>query len=118
MDADGGAVKQEVVVRTAVEFPYIPGYLAYREFPAIEACFRRLDPPPDLLMIDGQGVLHPARFGIACMAGVTLGVPAIGVAKSLLVGNVGRLAARVCPGVPDIASGHLILSRGPIPAEL
>src|SRR3989454_4309021 len=91
MDDDGDDVLQEVAFETRPEFPYIPGYLAYREFPAIESCFRRLDPPPDLLMIDGHGVLHPARCGIACVAGVRLDRPAIGVAKSLLVGLVGEV---------------------------
>jgi len=88
-DATGERVLQEVCIPTRVDFPYIPGYLAYREFPAIEACFRRLDPPPDLLMIDGHGILHPARFGIASYAGVMLDRPSIGVAKSLLVGTPG-----------------------------
>ena len=91
MDPAGEHVLQEVAFETRPEFPYIPGYLAYREFPAIESCFRRLDPPPDLLMIDGHGVLHPARCGIACVAGVRLDRPAIGVAKSLLVGLVGEV---------------------------
>ena len=92
-DGTGGRVLQEVTIRTPVDFPYIPGYLAYREFPAIEACFRRLDPPPDLLMIDGHGILHPARFGIASYAGVMLDRPSIGVAKSLLVGTPGPTPA-------------------------
>lgn len=89
MDAAGDRVLQEVVIETRVAFPYIPGYLAYREFPAIEACFRRLEPPPDLLMIDGHGILHPAGLGIASFAGIVLDRPAIGVAKSLLVGEPG-----------------------------
>ena len=92
-DGTGERVLQEVTIRTPVDFPYIPGYLAYREFPAIEACFRRLDSPPDLLMIDGHGILHPARFGIASYAGVMLDRPSIGVAKSLLVGTPGPTPA-------------------------
>ena len=90
-DAGGTEVLQEVARREPVRFPYIPGYLAYREFPAIEACFRKLDPAPDLLMIDGHGVLHPARCGIACFVGLRLDRPTIGVAKSLLVGRVGKM---------------------------
>ena len=92
-DVTGERMLQEVCIRTPVGFPYIPGYLAYREFPAIDACFRRLDPPPDLLMIDGHGILHPARFGIASYAGVMLDRPSIGVAKSLLVGTPGPTPA-------------------------
>ena len=91
MDSAGERVLQEVAFETRPAFPYVPGYLAYREFPAIEACFRKLDPAPDLLMIDGHGVLHPARCGIACFVGLRLDRPTIGVAKSLLVGRVGEL---------------------------
>ena len=89
MDAKNEAVLQQVAIHTKVDFPYIPGYLGYRELPCIEACYRRLDTVPDLLMIDGHGLLHPARFGVACFAGVRLDRPSIGVAKSLLVGRIG-----------------------------
>ena len=89
MDAAGERVLEEATVRMAIDFPYIPGYLSYREFPAIAACYRRLTSAPDLLMIDGHGLLHPARFGIACHVGVALDRPSVGVAKSLLVGTMG-----------------------------
>ncbi len=89
MDPGGAEVLQEVVVRLRIDFPYVPGYLSYREFPAIERCYRRLDPRPDILLVDGHGVLHPARLGIASYAGVALDTPAIGVAKHLLVGEAG-----------------------------
>jgi deoxyribonuclease V len=101
MDEAGESVLQEIAFETRITFPYIPGYLAFREFPAIEACFRRLEPAPDLLMIDGHGVLHPARCGIASFAGVKLDKPAIGVAKSLLVGTVGE-APRKPGGWADV----------------
>jgi len=84
------AVMEEVRVARDVDFPYIPTYLAYREFPLVEAAFRRLREPPDVLLVDGHGQLHPARCGIACMVGVKLKVPAIGVAKNPLVGTVSR----------------------------
>jgi deoxyribonuclease V len=76
------------LVRRRVDFPYIPTYLAYREFPAIEAAVRRLSTRPDALMIDGHGRLHPALFGVACDAGVRLDLPTIGVAKHPLAGRV------------------------------
>jgi len=84
------AVVEEVRVAHAVDFPYIPTYLAYREFPLIEAAFRRLREPPDVLLVDGHGQLHPLRCGIACAAGVQLDVPTIGVAKTPLVGSTSR----------------------------
>ncbi len=76
------------LVRRRVDFPYIPTYLAYREFPGIGAAVRRLSTRPDLLMIDGHGRLHPALFGVACDAGVRLDLPTIGVAKHPLAGRV------------------------------
>jgi deoxyribonuclease V len=83
-------VVEEVLVSQTVDFPYIPTYLAYRELPLIEAAFRRLSAPPTVLLVDGHGQLHPARCGIACMVGVKLGVPTIGVAKNPLVGTTDR----------------------------
>ncbi len=76
------------LVRRRVDFPYIPTYLAYREFPGIEAAVRRLSRRPDVLMIDGHGRLHPALFGLACYAGIRLDLPTIGVAKHPLAGRV------------------------------
>jgi deoxyribonuclease V len=111
MDAAGETVLEEVAIETPVTFPYVPGYLAYREFPAIEACFRRLQVVPDLLMIDGHGVLHPARFGIASFAGVVLDRPSIGVAKSLLVGTPGP-TPREAGGSTDVRIDGEILGAG------
>ena len=68
-------------------FPYIPGYLSFREGPAILAAFRKMTTLPDLLLIDGQGIAHPRRAGIASHIGVLLNIPAIGCAKSRLVGE-------------------------------
>jgi len=77
-------------VRHRAEFPYIPTYLAYREFPGIQAAVRRMKRRPDVLLIDGHGRLHPALFGVACYVGVRLDLPTIGVAKHPLVGRVTR----------------------------
>lgn len=68
-------------------FPYVPGYLAFREGPAIMAALERLSRTPDLILVDGQGIAHPRGIGIASYLGVLSGISAIGCAKSRLVGE-------------------------------
>lgn len=74
----------------AAPFPYVPGYLGFREAPALAAAIDALPAGarPDLLFVDGQGWAHPRRCGIACQIGVALDLPAIGIAKSILVGEI------------------------------
>lgn len=79
-------IEKDVVVKE-IDFPYIPSYLTYREYPAIRAAFERVRSDVDVLLIDGHGYSHPRRAGIGCHVGVKLGKPTIGVAKSLLVGK-------------------------------
>lgn len=68
-------------------FAYVPGLLSFREIPAILEALAQLSAPPDLLMVDGQGVAHPRRLGIAAHLGLVTDLPSIGVAKSRLVGT-------------------------------
>jgi len=68
-------------------FPYIPGYLSFREGPAVLAAFERLTLWPDLVIFDGQGTAHPRRLGLACHLGLFLDLPSIGCAKSRLCGT-------------------------------
>ena len=68
-------------------FPYVPGYLSFRELPVLSRCFELIRTPVDAVLCDGQGIAHPRRLGLAAHAGLALGIPALGCAKSRLVGE-------------------------------
>lgn len=70
-----------------INFPYVPGLLAFREIPPILKTWKKLERKPDLLLVDAHGIAHPRRFGLASHVGVVLDVPAIGVAKNFLAGE-------------------------------
>lgn len=72
--------------RRPVEVPYIPGYLSFREGPAVLEAIGKLKSPYGVICCDGQGYAHPRRCGLACHIGITLDVPAVGVGKSRLLG--------------------------------
>ena len=67
-----------------VDFPYIPGLLAFREAPSIIKAYAELNTKPDLLVVDGCGINHPRFAGLATHVGVELDVPTVGVAKKIL----------------------------------
>ena len=80
-------VIEEVTTVATATFPYVPGYLSFREGPIVIDCFRKLRHTPDAVIFDGQGIAHPRRFGLAAHIGVWLDLPTVGCAKTRLIGN-------------------------------
>jgi deoxyribonuclease V len=87
-------VVEEVSVAAPAAMPYVPGLLSFRESPAVLKCFRKLRERPGAVLVDGQGRAHMRRLGLACHLGLFLGVPTVGCAKSVLVGDFSEPAAR------------------------
>ena len=114
LDVESLEIRETAVIRTLATFPYIPSYLAFREFSPIEAVLRRLEEPPSVLLVDGHGRLHPARFGLACLVGVRLKIPTVGIAKHLLVGRP-QPGSRTAGGAASIEYAGTILGYAWVP---
>ena len=92
-------VVETVRAKLPTPFPYIPGLLAFREGPVLEAAFALLQSAPDVLVFDGMGRAHPRRMGIATHMGLWLQRPTVGCGKTLLVGR-----CSLCTSPAGIAS--------------
>jgi deoxyribonuclease V len=78
----------EVVFASGIaKFPYVPGYLSFREIPTLLKAFKKLKTKPDVVMCDGQGIAHPRRLGIATHLGLVLDIPTFGCGKHKLFGE-------------------------------
>jgi len=108
-------LRQAVTAEGTLTFPYIPGLLSFRETPLVLRAFEQVETPPDLIFVDGQGVAHPRRFGIACHLGVLFDLPTVGVAKSWLIWREVRPAE---PG-PNRGDRVILYARdGPVGAAV
>ncbi|HEX2083235.1 MAG TPA: deoxyribonuclease V [Xanthomonadaceae bacterium] len=87
LDAETLQPLEQHVARLPTAMPYIPGLLSFRELPALLDAFSRLSRTPDLVFVDGHGIAHPRRLGIAAHFGVATGLPSIGVTKNILIGT-------------------------------
>lgn len=101
-------LQQASIARRPTSFPYIPGFLSFREIPAVLEALEKIKFTPDLILCDGQGIAHPRKFGIACHLGVLVDIPTIGVAKSLLVGKHQDLAETRGSWQPLIYKGEIV----------
>lgn len=90
-----------------LDFPYVPGLLSFREAPALLSALACLSRKPDLLFVDGQGLAHPRRCGLACHVGVLADLPTVGVAKS-------RLTGRFEPPAQDKGAWSPLTERGEV----
>ena len=107
-DVRAKAVVDQAIWEGPTPFPYVPGLLSFREVPAILPALEQLDALPDLYMLDAQGYAHPRRFGLACHLGVLLDAPALGVAKSILVGRHEPLAEARGSAQPLVHIGETV----------
>jgi len=101
-------VIETAIAQRATTFPYISGLLSFREVPVVLDAMLKLKTEPDLLLCDGQGIAHPRRFGIAAHLGLLLDRPAVGVAKSRLIGIHDEVPAEKGSFVPLMDKGEQI----------
>lgn len=94
------------IARIKTVMPYIPGFLSFRELPALQTAWGMLSQKPDLMMVDGHGISHPRRLGIASHFGVLVDVPTIGIAKKRLCGHYQDLPEEVGARQPLIDKGE------------
>jgi deoxyribonuclease V len=108
LELPGVNVVERVGAVRVTPFPYIPGLLSFREAPALLEAFARLQSQPDVVMVDGQGLAHPRRFGIACHLGLWLDLPCMGCAKSLLTGRHKELGPKAGSLAPLVDKGEVV----------
>lgn len=104
----GLEVVETRVATARPRFPYIPGFLSFREIPALVACLERVRVGFDVLLCDGQGIAHPRAFGLASHLGVLLELPTIGCAKSRLVGEYADVGPARGDHAPLVHAGRRV----------
>ena len=87
VDLDGLNVTDSKTIEVELLFPYISGFLGFREADAVISVLRKLDDNFDVLMVNGHGIMHPRGFGLASHVGLLMDIPTIGIAKRLIKGN-------------------------------
>lgn len=105
VDTESFEVVEQATVVGAPTFPYLPGLLSFRESPLALAALGRLTVEPELIVADGHGYAHPARFGLACHLGVVLDVPTVGCAKTPFFGTHDEPGTERGAWTPIVADG-------------
>jgi deoxyribonuclease V len=108
LDFESLELIESAVARRPTTFPYVPGLLSFREIPAVLQAMLQLNVVPDMLLCDGQGIAHPRRFGIAAHLGLLTDIPAIGIAKSRLIGSHDEVPLEKGSHVPLIDKGEQV----------
>jgi deoxyribonuclease V len=111
LDYHSRQIIDEQLVYSKTDFPFISTYFSYRELPIVEQLMNRLHAKPSMLLLDGNGILHPYHCGFASHTGLRLDLPTIGVAKTLLYGTIeGSLVT-----INNEPRGHIFASKGTKP---
>lgn len=100
------ALVEYQIARIPTQMPYIPGFLSFREYPALLQAWGQLSQKPDLIFVDGHGISHPRRLGVASHFGLLVDTPTIGVAKKRLCGKFDGLTDEPGSAVPLIDKGE------------
>jgi deoxyribonuclease V len=108
LDAESLELVDSAAAVEEARFPYVPGFLSFREIPPLLRAFENLRVVPDLLLCDGHGFAHPRRFGLACHLGVVMDLPSIGSAKSRLAGEHEELGLERGARAPLTEGGETI----------
>jgi len=95
MDRDNNIIDAGIKIMD-VKVPYIPGLLAFREFPCMYGALKNVKKSFDIILVNGQGLAHPRRFGIACHIGILSNKPTIGVARRKLYGQEVKIEEELC----------------------
>jgi deoxyribonuclease V len=108
IDLSDFSIIETTIASRKVDFPYIPGLLSFREAPACIDAIEKLKTRPDVFIVDGQGIAHPRRLGIASHIGLLIDKPTIGCAKSRLIGTFKEPGSRKGSRNPLMDSGEEI----------
>lgn len=104
---DEGPVELFAVCEPVTE-PYVPGYFAFREGPVLLSAVQKvidwMAEKPSLIIVDGHGLAHPRKFGVACWLGLELALPVLGCAKETLVMYDGELGEAVGSRLPVLVN--------------